>query len=103
MYCNNTFHNSGHIACNPAQLGYHGMSVSNSSICGASFSTLATENAVVCYNGNDVGAIAVYCCTDCSYNQLRGQVTMVQTCGRDGQWDGNIPHCAHCKCNSNFL
>ena len=52
----------------------------------------------MCYTGVAVRSTAVYYCSDCNFNTLKGST--VRICMENGSWSGVMPQC-DCKCNSN--
>ena len=57
------------------------------------FTAGITKEGVVCYTGTHVGAIAMYHCFDCGFNQASSGPNQVRTCMLDGTWNGTAPRC----------
>ena len=80
-------------ACNLAQLN-NGQIMPREVSCGASFSSVGTENGFVCYSGTQVGSIAMYYCNKCGYDSAyKSSRELIRICGENGQWNGTIPKC----------
>jgi hypothetical protein len=88
------------VSCNPADLS-DGTELDQWSsdtllTCGAnSVSPLGIEKGIVCYTGNNTGAIAVYLCPSCRFTDS-GHETFVRMCTENGNWTGITPQCADC-------
>ena len=48
----------------------------------------------MCYTGVAVGSMAVYYCSGCNFNTLKGST--VRICMENGSWSGITPQC-DCK------
>ena len=88
------------IACSSDDLSDGALEALDGVSCDAPLSTLGIKNGIVCYSSTDVGATAVYLCTDCSIRSMR-RVT-VRICMEDGGWNGTIPDC-DCGTYSNMF
>ena len=84
------------VSCSPTDLSYRTVldpRSSNMVMCGVkSFYPLGIKNGIVCYNGTDVGAIAVYSCLGCHFRESSYE-TFIRMCKEDGKWSGTIPQC----------
>ena len=93
------------VSCNLTALSY-GIVLdplsSNTVTCGVkSFSPLGIDNGIVCYNGTNVGSIAVYSClsTSCHLTESSYE-TFIRMCKEDRKWSGTIPHC---DCSESYI
>ena len=92
------------VSCNPADLS-DGTEVdkrsSNTLTCGVkSLSFLRIENGIVCYTGNNTGAIAVYSCLSCRFTGSSYEI-FIRTCTENGIWTRTTPKCDCCESSLN--
>ena len=93
------------VSCNLTALSYRTVLdplSSNTVTCGVkSFSPLGIDNGIVCYNGTNVGSIAVYSClsTSCHFTESSYE-TFIRMCKEDRKWSGTIPHC---DCSESYI
>ena len=90
------------VSCNPADLSDGTDLEQTSLICGMkSLLSLGIENGIVCYTGNNAGAIAVYSCLSCRFTGSSYE-TFIRVCTENGNWTGTTPQCADC-CESKLI
>ena len=93
------------VSCNPADLSDGtelGQTSSNTLTCGMkSLLSLGIENGIVCYTGNNAGAIAVYSCLSCHFIGSSYE-TFIRMCTENGNWTGTKPQCVDC-CESKII
>ena len=63
--------------------------------------SLGIENGVVCYTGNNTGAIAVYSCLSCHFTGSSYEM-FIRMCTENGNWTGTTPQCPDC-CESKLI
>ena len=83
------------LECNIAELGNDStISDESNSNCDLPFMSLGIKGGFVCYTGVAVGSTAVYYCSSCNFNTLKGST--VRICMENGSWSGIMPQC-DCK------
>ena len=81
------------LECDLAQLG-NDSTIPGDISCDQPLMSLGIKGGLVCYTGATVGSTAVYYCSSCGLNTLKG--SMVRFCMENGSWNGTMPQC-DCK------
>ena len=78
--------------CDPQHLS-DGTPLQDGTSCGAPYHSLGIENGIICYNGIDAGATALYICSSSTSTSISSP--SVRTCMPNGTWSGSVLHCDH--------
>ena len=90
------------VSCNPTdlsdgtELDQTSSNTLTSTCSEKSLSPLGIENGIVCYTGNNIGAIAVYSCLSYCFTGSSYE-TFIRICTESGNWTGTTPQCDCCE------